>query len=268
MLLPSRPSPARTAAPWLCALVASLSLSWPGRAPAQVSQCDGRTDGTLCDDGSSCTFADQCVAGACVGVSVADGVGCIDSDVCTVNERCLGGRCVGTPTDAASCRMPDAGQDAARDVASGGDGPTTAQPTDAARDGGAGGAATTDAPDAPLSTDTSDAARDGSSAPGDATPIDATADGVGDAASRQDGASGDDASTDGQLKPPGGSVDARGTASSAKYRPEGGACACAAPGGAPMTTSALFFVVGAGLMALVLGRFTAVPVRARRRPRG
>jgi hypothetical protein len=34
-----------------------------------------------------------------------------------------------------------------------------------------------------------------------------------------------------------------------------------------MSASALFFVVGAGLMALMLGRLGAVPVRARRRPR-
>ncbi|MEO7330395.1 MAG: hypothetical protein ABI193_17600, partial [Minicystis sp.] len=81
-------------------------------------------DGTGCNDGSSCTQSDTCVAGTCTGANpvvcaasdqchdagtcqpdagfctnpnASDGTGCIDTSLCTTADRCLSGACTGTP---------------------------------------------------------------------------------------------------------------------------------------------------------------------------
>ena len=49
-------------------------------------------DGTVCTDGLACTTGDQCVGGACTGVSTCD-----DHDACTLDVCGPGGACVQTP---------------------------------------------------------------------------------------------------------------------------------------------------------------------------
>ena len=52
-------------------------------------------DGTACDDHSTCTAADHCERGTCVGSTLPDGTPCNDGDDCTENNTCQSGLCTG-----------------------------------------------------------------------------------------------------------------------------------------------------------------------------
>lgn len=82
-----------------------------------------KPNGTACDDGLKCTYKDQCVNGACVGIykvcpgkatqctkpicnpltglckiyTLPDGAPCNDGNANTIHDRCIQGVCQGTP---------------------------------------------------------------------------------------------------------------------------------------------------------------------------
>lgn len=62
-------------------------------------------DGTVCDDGETCTGSDQCTAGTCGGTALADGSPCDDGSACTA-ESCQAGECSSAPAPAVGCLVP------------------------------------------------------------------------------------------------------------------------------------------------------------------
>ena len=61
--------------------------------------CHGRPDGTICDDGSSCTEADVCGLGVCRGQALPDFAVCDDGQLCSLHDYCSAGDCVGIAKD-------------------------------------------------------------------------------------------------------------------------------------------------------------------------
>ena len=51
-----------------------------------------RTNGTVCNDGDTCTENDVCISGICVGTPII----CDDGLFCNGNETCIGGTCLST----------------------------------------------------------------------------------------------------------------------------------------------------------------------------
>ncbi len=87
-------------------------------AAAIVDVCSGVADGALCNDQNTCTTADRCEGGLCVGIPAVDGMACTDGNQCTRNDACNMGLCQGMPvvegtqctdgepcTDLDACRM-------------------------------------------------------------------------------------------------------------------------------------------------------------------
>jgi MYXO-CTERM domain-containing protein len=102
----------------------------------QSGQCELSPveDGTACDDGSLCTTADACQAGACQGSPVEcqapdachtaacdpedgqcdvqpipDGGACDDQNPCTLSDTCQAGECIGSPVECQAldaCHLP------------------------------------------------------------------------------------------------------------------------------------------------------------------
>jgi len=64
------------------------------------------SEGQSCSDGNGCTVNDVCVAGKCVGASVADGAACDDGRACTQADTCHAGVCRGTAAPLTGCRDP------------------------------------------------------------------------------------------------------------------------------------------------------------------
>ena len=66
---------------------------------AQVTDCTGQANGTVCNDGSTCTTGEACKFGVCVGVAVANGTSCNDGNSCTAGDVCTAGGCAGMLVD-------------------------------------------------------------------------------------------------------------------------------------------------------------------------
>jgi hypothetical protein len=77
------------------AIVLSLVLCITGVGTA-FAQCEGKPNGTACDDDDFCTVDDFCDDGVCVGVPID----CDDGDPCTADscDPATGG-CVNAPID-------------------------------------------------------------------------------------------------------------------------------------------------------------------------
>jgi len=58
--------------------------------------CQGRPNGTACNDGNPCTGPDKCKSGVCQGKVLRNGTACDDGNGCTANDSCQSGVCVGT----------------------------------------------------------------------------------------------------------------------------------------------------------------------------
>ncbi|NUN16602.1 MAG: hypothetical protein HUU55_23495, partial [Myxococcales bacterium] len=52
-------------------------------------------NGSICDDGTTCTGLGICSVGVCVTGNVPNGTLCDDGDTCTTNDNCINGVCVG-----------------------------------------------------------------------------------------------------------------------------------------------------------------------------
>jgi hypothetical protein len=66
---------------------------------AQVTDCTGQPNGTVCNDGSTCTTGEVCKFGVCVGTAVVNGTSCNDGNSCTAGDVCTGGGCAGMLVD-------------------------------------------------------------------------------------------------------------------------------------------------------------------------
>ncbi len=77
--------------------------------------CVHTPDNTQCDDGEVCT-SDLCQAGACS--HLANGLGCNDNSACTYSDQCVGGACVGVSScdDGNACTNDSCASDACQHV--------------------------------------------------------------------------------------------------------------------------------------------------------
>ncbi len=66
----------------------SVAAAWP------ELWCQGRVEGTACDDANPCTRDDVCRSGNCRGTN-DDNAACDDGDQCSAVDVCRGGSCVG-----------------------------------------------------------------------------------------------------------------------------------------------------------------------------
>ncbi len=79
----------------------------------KVKGCDHKPRTGACSDGNKCTKADECVAGTCVGLSIAVTKDCNDGSVCTLDGCNKQTGCTHTPqagacTDGNACTQGDA----------------------------------------------------------------------------------------------------------------------------------------------------------------
>jgi hypothetical protein len=119
-----RRAAAVTIAAGLCVLVGVTTGCVEGKHPAStaderassavVDSCRGVADGALCNDQNTCTVADKCAGGLCLGTLAPDGTTCTDNNQCTATDLCIQGVCKGTPvaegtlcTDGEPCTDPD-----------------------------------------------------------------------------------------------------------------------------------------------------------------
>ncbi len=83
---------------------ASNPLTVTLKSPPDPAQCQGKSPGTACDDGLSCTTNDTCKAGSCSGTDTCTGTGPCAPTACSAGSDCIAAPlAAGAPCKGAQC---------------------------------------------------------------------------------------------------------------------------------------------------------------------